>query len=241
MSTIEGMQSKLHQLAKALDVPTLFFRKSLRPSGRCPHCSTPSPTFDQWWITNGAVENPLGGARYVWATYFCTACGGAVLARGAANEDRTEGGAITMMIPSARTAHDDLPPVAKTFLQQAMETLHAPDAAAVMAGSAVDAMLKHLGYETGSVYARINEAVTDHKITESMGNWAHEVRLGSNRPRHADAEIPHVSAAEAAQSVEFAEALGYFLFVLSKQVERGRKAAEDASKGSLSGDQSTPA
>jgi hypothetical protein len=63
-----------------------------------------------------------------------------------------------------------------------------------------------------------------------MGAWANDVRLGSNRPRHADAEKPHVSADEARQSVEFVEALGYFLFVLTKRVERGLAAAKAASK-----------
>jgi len=107
--------------------------------------------------------------------------------------------------------------------------MHAPDAAAVMAGSAVDAMLKELGYADGSVYARIGKAVEDHKLTEDMGKWAHEVRLGSNRPRHSDAEKPHVLPDEARQSVEFAEALGFFLFVLTMRVERGTEAAKAAS------------
>lgn len=98
-----------------------------------------------------------------------------------------------------------------------------------MAGSAVDAMLKKLGYTEGSLYARIDKAVQDHKLTQDMGDWAHEVRLGSNRPRHADAEKPHVSSTEAAQSVEFAEALGTFLFVLSTRIARGTEAAKAAS------------
>lgn len=131
--------------------------------------------------------------------------------------------------PSEKVAHEDIPPVARTYLQQAIDTLFAPDAAAVMAGSAVDAMLKHMGYVDGSVYTRIEQAWKDHKLTEGMKEWAHEVRLGSNRPRHADGENPHVSPDEARQSVEFAEALGQFLFVLSAKVERGIEAAKSAS------------
>jgi hypothetical protein len=106
-------------------------------------------------------------------------------------------------------------------LQQAFVTLHAPDAAAVMAGSAVDAMLKYFELVKGSVYDRIDEAVERHILTASMGKWAHEVRLGSNRPRHADKDNPHVSQKEARQSVEFAEMLGHFMFVLSSRVEKG--------------------
>jgi hypothetical protein len=84
-----------------------------------------------------------------------------------------------------------------------------------LARSAVDAMLKKRGYETGSLYARIDKALADNLLTKRMADWAHEVRLGSNRPRHADKDKPHVSASEAAQSVEFAEALGNFPFVLT--------------------------
>jgi len=120
----------------------------------------------------------------------------------------------------------EIPDPAWRYLQQAMETQHAPDAAAVMAGSAVDAMLKRLGLTEGSVYRRIEEAVAKHILTEAMGDWAHEVRLGSNRPRHADAENPHVTPQQAEQSVEFAEALGHYLFVLPSRVEKGIEAAK---------------
>jgi hypothetical protein len=133
---------------------------------------------------------------------------------------------ILQIFPSQQEAHEDIPEPARRFLQQAMETLHAPDAAAVMAGSAVDAMLKHLKLTEGSLYSRIDKAVEDHTITKAMGDWAHEVRLGSNRPRH---DNPHVSPDEAKHSVRFAEALGYFLFVLSAQIDRGTAAAKSAS------------
>ena len=94
-------------------------------------------------------------------------------------------------------------------------------------------MLKHLGLAAGSLYSRIDAAVEDHGITKAMGDWAHEVRLGSNRPRHADKDTPHVSADEAKQSVQFAEALGYFLFVLSARITRGTEEAKRASAKSI--------
>jgi hypothetical protein len=109
---------------------------------------------------------------------------------------------IAEVIPRPRAAHVDIPEPARTFLEQAFKTLRAPDAAAMVSGSAVDAMLKELGYKNGSVYERINQAVEDHKLTQRMGDWAHEVRLGSNRPRHADSEKPHVTDSEAKQSVD---------------------------------------
>ncbi|MBB4347962.1 DUF4145 domain-containing protein [Aliirhizobium cellulosilyticum] len=138
------------------------------------------------------------------------------------------GNEAAFIYPDSKQAHEDIPPIARTFLQQAYETMHAPDAAAVMAGSAVDAMLKEKGYTDGSLYVRIDAALKDNLLTQGMADWAHEVRLGSNRPRHADAENPHVSHDEAKQSVEFAEALGNFLFVLTAKIDRGIKAAKAA-------------
>jgi len=130
------------------------------------------------------------------------------------------------IFPDPRMAHTDIPEPARTYLQQAYETLHAPDAAAVMAGSAVDAMLKVRGLTSGSLYSRIDEALSQNLLTKGMADWAHEVRLESNRPRHADKENPHVSPDEAKQSVEFAEALGNFLFVLTARIDRGLKEAK---------------
>jgi hypothetical protein len=113
-------------------------------------------------------------------------------------------------------------------LEQALETLHAPDAAAVMAGAAVDAMLKHLGYTEGSLYHRIDKARDDSILTQGMADWAHSVRLGSNRPRHADENKPNVTQTEAQRSVTFARSLGDFLFVLTAQIEEAVQHADDA-------------
>jgi hypothetical protein len=193
----------------------------------CPYCGDAHPSLLRVWHSGQPVQRATPGPIHVWAAYRCTGCGGIVLGKGKDN-DVVSNAEVGEVIPAGKEAHRDIPDPARTFLDQALRTLHAPDAAATMAGSAVDAMLKHLKYNEGSVYARINKAVEDHVLTDGMGKWAHEVRLGSNRPRHADAEKPHVLPAEAKQSVEFAEALGYFLFVLTKQVERGMKAAVEA-------------
>jgi len=91
---------------------------------------------------------------------------------------------------------------------------HAPDGAAMLAGAAVDAMLKSKGLEKGTVYDRIEAAVEQGILTRDMAEWGHEVRLGSNRPRHADKDRPHTTHEEAMQAVEFVMVLGDVLFVL---------------------------
>lgn len=193
----------------------------LRNVANCPHCGIAHPSINGWTTPLTIVAASTGMQRY-WALYACTSCAGALMVEG-----KPSNGAIrvTSVSPEPRSAHVDLPPQARTYLNQAFQTLGAPDAAALMAGSAVDAMLKALGYEKGSVYSRIDEALADHKLTEGMATWAHAVRLGANRPRHADKDAAHVSAEEAGHSVEFAEALGTFLFVLTARVQRGIKDA----------------
>jgi hypothetical protein len=182
---------------------------------RCPHCGVGRPQV-------GLLNDFGARGRRRWAAFTTTCCGGVLLAigpEGAHGHGPTD--PIETIYPGARSAAVEIPDPARTYLQQAFETLHAPDAAAVMAGSAVDAMLKHFKLIEGSVYSRIDEAVSQHILTAPMGEWAHEVRLGSNRPRHADTKNPHVSPHQAQQSVEFAEALGHFLFVLSSRVKKG--------------------
>ncbi len=96
----------------------------------------------------------------------------------------------------------------------------------MLCASAVDAMLKAKGYTSGNLYGRINKAADDHLITEGMKEWAHEVRLDANDQRHADEAAALPTTAAAQRSIEFAQALGQFLFVLPAQVARGRAATQ---------------
>lgn len=198
---------------------------SLNGVERCPHCSVANPSLFQLWSTDTKLIGTNGQGGLHWGAFKCSTCGDVTLACGAPGDGEF---VILMLYPSPRSAHADIPDPARNYLQQAMNTLHAPDAAAVMAGSAVDAMLKHHGLSEGSLYRRIDEALKQNLLTQGMADWAHSVRLGSNRPRHADETNPHVSADEAKQSVEFAEALGNFLFVLTARVARGIQAATGA-------------
>ena len=190
---------------------------------QCPHCALSRPQI--LLVHNPDPVRALDGTGATgWAAYRCTSCAGWILVRGYTGfEGRYP--IVTQVFPGFKQAHEDLPQSAKVYLNQAMQTLASPDASAVMSGSAVDAMLKAMGYVKGSVYERIDEALVDHKITENMAQWAHSVRLEANRPRHSDSEKAHLSADEARQSLEFAEALGNFLFVLTARIERGIIAA----------------
>jgi Domain of unknown function (DUF4145) len=90
-----------------------------------------------------------------------------------------------------------------------------------MSAAAVDAMLKSKGLKDGSLYKRIDEAAKDHLITDGMAQWAHQVRLDANDQRHADENAPLPTKDDAQRCLDFAVALGEFLFVLPARVTRG--------------------
>jgi hypothetical protein len=196
---------------------------------RCPYCSKANPFFRRVWFS-GMQGVPRGdrGKESKWAAYACGSCGSVVAAKGkpGAGLGNHEEPLVEAIFPSPPAVSDKLPALPREYLRQAFETLHAPDAAAMVAGSAVDAMLKHLGLTEGSLYKRIDDALEQGLLTKGMADWAHSVRLGSNRPRHVDKETPHVSQEDAKRSVDFAAALGDFLFVLTAQIEEAKSAAE---------------
>lgn len=133
---------------------------------------------------------------------------------------------VSEVYPAPVQVDEALPPTAKEYLTQAINSLHAPAGSVMLCASAVDAMLKAKTYTTGSLYNRINKAATDHLITDGMKEWAHEVRLDANDQRHADEAATLPTTADAQRSIEFAQALGQFLFVLPAQVAKGRAAAQ---------------
>jgi hypothetical protein len=172
------------------------------------------------------VHSKFSAFRW-WITYECSVCEKLVLASTASGSTSKEptGLRVDLLLPSVQSVPEHMPDRAANYLRQALESLAAPDGAVMLAGSAVDAMLKEQGLTTGTVYDRITNAVETGILTKDMGEWAHEVRLGSNRPRHADADDPHADREDAQRSVEFARMLGHILFTLPFNVEAGKAKA----------------
>ncbi len=182
---------------------------------RCPHCNVDNPSllqvYDIFLTKTYSGRNP----RY-WCVYKCQRCGGLVIAA-----SRVEQGTIIEMYPASSGVDDNIPEPARDYLKQALNSLHAPAGCVMLCASGVDAMLKVKDYREGSLYNRIDQAKENHLITEEMALWAHEVRLEANEPRHADETAPLPTEGDAKKCIDFALALGQFLFVLPARVERG--------------------
>lgn len=183
---------------------------------RCPHCAIANPHL--WKKDHFNTNNHEGNWERTWAIYICGTCGGVVTAWA-----QEAGYAVHEVFPETQSVKEDIPERPRTYLQQALESAHAPAGAVMLAASAVDSMLKFKGYIDGTLYSRIELAAKDHLITKEMARWAHDVRLDANDQRHADESLTLPTAEDAQRVIDFATALAEFLFVLPSRVQRGLK------------------
>ena len=170
---------------------------------RCPHCKVENPNLKR--IHHLTTKNHQGVDKKTWSIYVCARCGRLVSA--AALQLNSE---VSEYYPRLDQIDDNIPSPAGSIL---------------LSASSVDSMLKLKGYKEGNLFSRINKAVEDHVITEGMSKWAHKVRLDANDQRHADEDKGLPTINDAKHTLDFAKALGQFLFVLPTKVEEGIKAA----------------
>lgn len=186
---------------------------------RCPHCRIASPRLTRVWSTE--TKTSSGAAGGYWAAYSCISCGGVALGRA-----RGPQGDATQIWPETVEFDEAIPERARDFLRQAADSMAAPAGAVMLCASAIDSMLKAKSLTKGTLNDRIKEAESQHLITPEMAQWAHDVRLDANDQRHADDSAPLPGQADAQKCMEFALALGTFLFVLPARVQRGIAAAK---------------
>lgn len=188
---------------------------------RCPHCNVAKPNLQNAFSLSTNDDN--GDNPRAWRAYTCRNCGGVVLAVAPLIDVHNwDAKSITEIWPAPQVVHTSIPERARTFLEQAIASIHAPAGAVLLTGSAVDAMLKAKGLKEGNLYSRIEKAAAENLITAEMASWAHEVRLDANDQRHADEDAALPNEAEAGKATDFAMALAQFLFVLPARVARGR-------------------
>lgn len=192
--------------------------------GLCPYCGITRPGLD--FKVDFKSTAVLARRTRFWVIAACNSCGGVL-----ACEVNGEGILSKTLIPKPEwdVVSEDVPDLPGEYLRQAKRSLNAPAAAIMVAASSVDAMLKEKGLEKGNLYERINQAASQHLITEGMKRWAHKVRLDANAQRHADKKVGLPTIEDAKSTVRFAEALAEFMFVLPAEVDRGEAATPSVS------------
>lgn len=187
---------------------------------RCPHCQVARPTLKE--VGAHETNDHSGLMPRKWRVYLCSSCGGLVTAWAIGwNDD------VIQAFPEPLSVEEDIPERPRAYLQQAVESLHAPSGSIMLSASSVDAMLKIKGYTDGSLYDRIETAAGNHLITQEMASWAHEVRLDANDQRHADEMASLPSTNDAQRAIDFVKAFGQFLFVLPAKIQRGIENVEN--------------
>ena len=192
-------------------MPTLDNQLEL---SRCPHCNVNNPNLSK--IHHCETYDHSGRVLRRWMIYKCANCGNLVTAW-----SPNFGQEAIQIFPEPHSLDELIPERPRAYLQQAIESLHSPAGAVMLAASSVDSMLKLKGYKEGSLYTRIEQAAQQHLITADMGKWAHDVRLDANDQRHADDNVPLPSVEDAKRCVDFAQALAQFIFVLPARVQSG--------------------
>ena len=194
----------------------MIFQSKQLDLKRCPHCGVDTPNL--YKVQEFDTHDHEQSNFRTWAIYTCKRCGGVVTTSAQKNDMHRE---IEELYPLPLTVNESIPEKAKTYLNQAINTINSPSGSVMLSASAIDAMLKEIGYLEGKLFARIKKAAEEHIITESMSEWAHEVRSVANDERHADASSDLPTEIEARKSVDFALALAEFLFVLPSKVQKG--------------------
>jgi len=185
---------------------------------RCPHCRVDNPNLVRQNIFKTSAYDSTN--QRFWGIYTCNRCGGVITAAAWAENQY-----VNEIYPNGIEVDQNIPTKAKAFLNQAIDSIHAPSGAIMLAASSIDAMLKEKGYKDGKLYGRINKAATDYLITVEMAKWAHEVRLDANDERHADDEAELPNSIDAKKTIDFALALAEYLFILPSRIQRGIKDA----------------
>lgn len=208
---------------------------------RCPICGVAKPLL-QFKNKLPYYANTIEDTHWLaWYVYQCSKCGGPVSVQvtgprqyvgDATKPHFAHVNPTLQFIPENQELSEVIPTQVRRFLSQAINSLFAPDGAAMLANSAVDATLKARGLKGGSVYKRLGEAVSQGLITNEMREWADDIRIESNNPRHADDASEPISVERAKLIVEFAKALADILFVLpAKAKAQANEAHELAAIG----------
>ena len=142
--------------------------------------------------------------------FECSNCGGLITAE-------AKGNFAIAILPGPEIIEESIPERARYFLMQAIETKHSPSASIIMSASAVDAMLKAIGFKEGNLYERIKNAVEEGILTKTMAEWANLIRLDANAERHVDdKDFPTVQDGQ--RSIDFVKALALYLFELPAKI-----------------------
>jgi len=111
----------------------------------------------------------------------------------------------------------DIPEIIRNSLEEARVCFKAGaySACAVMAGRALEGVCRHFGTRGSRLGPGIRELHEKGVIDTRLATWAQELQRARNLSAHASGE--RVSKEDARDLLEFVEAIGHYVFVLTKK------------------------
>jgi hypothetical protein len=129
-----------------------------------------------------------------------------------------------------RTPSENWPVGMRTFWIQAHDCLRSEnwDAAAVMARSALQCVVRERGAKEGSLKSEVEDLATKGVLHPLMTEWSHEVRALGNESAHPEPTAAPTAPLDARDIVNFLDSLLFYLYDLPNQIAEYRKRKDPA-------------
>jgi hypothetical protein len=132
------------------------------------------------------------------------------------------------LVPAGRAVPmADLPPEIERDRLEAWSSFHARNlrAAIIMGRAAIQRAVRTLDATPGTLYAEIDDLVQQGKITKTLSEYAHEVRIAGNDAAHPE-DLGEVTQAEAEASLAFVDEFLRAAIAMPARAEAQRQARE---------------
>lgn len=192
------------------------------PFPLCPHCGQHDVAF---YLVSSYNNN-----HQCCGLLRCGHCGNPVVAIFASpiSEERKTGfGQILHYYPEPQS--EDAPPytpqkVARDFEEAKFSLIHGKyKSACIMAGSAIETACVQFGAIDGGLKGKVNKLRKDGIITQSLADWAQEIREIRIDAAHEAEREAKVTREDAEQAVYFAEMLFRYLYTLPGMIKEYQK------------------
>ena len=191
----------------------------------CPHCGTKKVAF--YYQSSFNNQNPM----YITSFWRCGNCGRGVCIESLGINFHSQNPIVNLMnmYPNSATfdAPEHTPENIAGDYKTAKKNLLGNEykAASIMARTALEAAVKEFDARGVNLKQKIDNLAEQHVITQSLAEWAHEIRDIGNDAAH---ESSPISQADAEQAVYFAEMLFTYLFTLPGMIEERRKGSQES-------------
>lgn len=195
----------------------------------CPHCHNMAPFVplaNYVGVPSGTL--PGGRTRFIGAAFYrCQTCEHPLLLQyGGEAQDHNWGiGGIQSFPLPTQEADVDIPDPIRPIFQEALNcnSVKAWNAVGSMARRAIQEAVIQKGGEGIDLFNQIEDLKAKGKLTGSLLDFAHQVRILGRDGSHAEDKFIDLDATDAEDAIEFCGQLFDHLYVAPKRLERQKQ------------------